>query len=67
MRRSPYTPQQQMSYESCECDAASKKNIPFFLIDKIADEKLTGRYNTKKSNLCDSCFTYKSKNGSCNC
>lgn len=35
--------------------------------EEIFQEKLTGGYNTKRSNRCERCFTAKSANGSCNC
>jgi redox-regulated HSP33 family molecular chaperone len=40
---------------------------PQWLLDKIADEKLTGGYNVRKSNICPGCFEAKSVNGSCSC
>lgn len=36
-------------------------------LDELAEEKLTGKYNTEQDNLCNICFTYKSNNGTCNC
>ena len=60
-----YTPKQLMNYKSCGCD--SKSSVPGWLLDKIAEEKLTGRYNTKRSNICSNCFTAKSVNGTCGC
>jgi hypothetical protein len=36
-------------------------------LDRVAEQKLTGGYKVRKSNLCDKCFTYKSTNGTCNC
>jgi len=41
--------------------------IPMALIDEVNELKLTGGYNTSRDNLCQSCFTYKSANGKCNC
>lgn len=41
--------------------------LPGWLMDKLAEEKRTGGYNVKRSNLCPNCFTYKSTNGACNC
>jgi hypothetical protein len=35
--------------------------------DDAADKAFTGDYNLKKSNLCDTCFTYRSTNGTCGC
>jgi hypothetical protein len=37
------------------------------MMDRIADEKLTGKYNVSRKNRCDQCWTYKSTNGACNC
>lgn len=44
-----------------------RPGLPGWLMDKIAEEKLTGGYDTRKKNLCPNCFTYKSVNGSCGC
>ncbi len=43
------------------------KGPDWWLIDKIADEKLTGGYNTKKSNCCERCWQFRSTNGKCGC
>lgn len=40
---------------------------PQFVLDRIADEKFSGGFSLKKKNLCEKCFTYRSKNGECNC
>lgn len=40
---------------------------PQWALDKAADEKLTGNFNTRKSNICGTCFEAKSVNGSCGC
>lgn len=40
---------------------------PQWVLDKIADEKITGKYNTKRTNLCGTCNTYKSVSGTCLC
>lgn len=46
-------------------------NLPEEYRDRIAEKefqaKLTGGYNTKRSNRCEMCFTTKSANGTCNC
>lgn len=46
-------------------------NLPEEYRDRIAEkqfqEKLTGGYSTKKANRCERCFTYRSRNGECNC
>jgi hypothetical protein len=44
-----------------------RKVPPQYILDKIADEKLTGKFNVRKSNVCQSCYVAKSVNGSCNC
>lgn len=36
-------------------------------IDRLAEEELTGKFNTHKSNLCGGCYTYRSNNGTCLC
>lgn len=41
--------------------------LPDEVIEKQFMDKLTGRYNIKKSNLCERCFEYKSANGTCSC
>lgn len=40
---------------------------PNWVLDKIADEAITGKYNTKRSNLCQGCNTFKSVSGTCMC
>lgn len=40
---------------------------PSWLLDKLADEKLSGGYNTKRSNVCVSCFVARSSNDTCMC
>ncbi len=37
------------------------------LLDRTADEKMTGNWNVRKSNICTECFETKSVNGSCSC
>jgi len=44
-----------------------KKVIPGWLIEKIWLEKLTGGFDCKKSNICQTCFVARSSAGSCNC
>jgi len=61
----PYSASQEMNYESCLCDSRNKP--PGWLLDKLAEEKLKGGYNTRKDNLCTGCYQYKSVNGSCGC
>lgn len=40
---------------------------PQWLLDKIADEKLSGGFVTKRRNLCPTCHQYRSRNGMCGC
>ncbi len=40
---------------------------PRWLLDRIADRKLTGGYNVARSNQCPVCYQVKSSNGACNC
>jgi hypothetical protein len=40
---------------------------PQWVLDKIAEETITGRFNTKRDNRCPTCFMCRSANGSCNC
>ena len=40
---------------------------PQFVLDKIADEAFTGKFNTKRKNLCNTCYEFKSSNGTCSC
>lgn len=65
MTYKPYSARQAMLYEQCGCD--SKPSVPGWLIDKLAEQKLTGGFNTRRSNICTKCFVARSANGSCNC
>ena len=40
---------------------------PQAVLDRIADETISGKFNTKRKNLCGGCFQYKSFNGTCGC
>lgn len=46
-------------------------NLPDEYKDRIAEkefqQKLTGGYNTKRSNRCETCFQCRSANGTCGC
>lgn len=42
-------------------------NLPDEVIEKQFMDKLTGKFNIKKSNKCTDCNTFKSSNGSCLC
>lgn len=48
-------------------DPTAIKTPPKWLLDKIAEESITGKYNTRPSNLCTECFTFRSVGSSCNC
>lgn len=67
MAGSGYSPKQRMAYESCECDRPVPFSLLAPLLDKEADRKLSGGFNTRKSNLCETCHEYKSVNGTCGC
>jgi hypothetical protein len=64
MAKSPYTAQQQMSYKPCGCDGIGNRP-PGWILDKIAEEKRTGGYNVKASNICDIHHIARTKNGTC--
>jgi hypothetical protein len=69
-RRQPYTAKQRAAYEPCDCDTTTRgvsMGIILAMADKQADLKLSGGYNTRKSNICGKCYTAKSVNGTCNC
>ena len=36
-------------------------------LDRAADLKLSGGYKIRKTNLCPTCYTYRSANGVCAC
>jgi hypothetical protein len=55
-----------MNYVPCGCDPAHT-TPPGWLLDKIADEKLTGRFNVRRSNICPECHEARSVNGTCYC
>jgi NADH:ubiquinone oxidoreductase subunit len=40
---------------------------PQWVLDRIAEERITGKYNVRKSNLYDECHEYRSVNGTCGC
>ncbi len=47
--------------------AADRPRPPGWWLDKQAELKITGGYNTKKSNQCHTCFQQRSVNGACGC
>lgn len=44
-----------------------KRKPPQWLLDKLAEEQLTGKFNTAKANKCPVCNTYRSAQGGCWC
>jgi hypothetical protein len=44
-----------------------KGGIPFWLLDKIAEEKLSGGYSSDRNPVCPECHVRKANNGSCSC
>ena len=40
---------------------------PQWLLDRLAEEALTGGYDVSPQNICPSCFTARSVNGACLC
>ncbi len=40
---------------------------PSWVMDRLAEESITGKYDVSPSNICGSCFTARSGNGTCFC
>lgn len=40
---------------------------PSWVLDRIAEEKMTGGFNVSASNICTDCFTARADNGTCYC
>jgi hypothetical protein len=40
---------------------------PGWVLDLMAERKMTGGFKTKPDNLCQGCNTYRSVNGACLC
>lgn len=40
---------------------------PQWLLDRLAEESITGKYDVSASNICDVCFTARSTSGTCFC
>jgi hypothetical protein len=40
---------------------------PGWLLDKLAEEKLSGGYKIKRNPVCPDCMIQKSNNGACHC
>jgi hypothetical protein len=45
----------------------TNKMPPQHVLDRMADQKLSGGFKTYKSNICTECNEAKSVNGSCGC
>lgn len=45
----------------------NRKGIPGFVLDQIADEKFSGKYDLHKKNKCPVCNTFKSASNTCFC
>jgi hypothetical protein len=45
----------------------STPHPPQYVLDKIADEKFSARFNIRRSNQCSNCFEVKTVTGSCSC
>lgn len=44
-----------------------QRQIPGWVLDKIATEKLTGGYSAKRNPMCPTCQVRKSNSGACFC
>jgi hypothetical protein len=40
---------------------------PQWVLDRLAEEQITGKYDVSPSNICPSCHTAKSRVGTCFC
>ena len=45
---------------------SARMKPPNWVLDKIADEKLSGGFK-KKNGICNKCFQIKTVNGNCGC
>lgn len=50
-----------------EDDQPDRTCPPPWVLDKIADEKLTGGFDMRRSNQCKTCFQARSVNNACGC
>lgn len=48
-------------------DPCASKKPPNWVLDLIAEETITGKYNTAPSNLCSECFVFRSSSKGCWC
>lgn len=44
-----------------------RPQIPGFVLDQIADEKFSGKYDLHRANKCKVCNTFRSASGTCFC
>ena len=77
-RARTYSPREAMKYRACGCDRVAGAP-PMWLLDRLADEKLTGGFKVGRkvddptgrfkvgANVCPRCYQARSVNGSCNC
>lgn len=45
----------------------NKLRLDFERLDREAELKLTAGFDVRRSNRCETCFEFKSRNGSCSC
>jgi hypothetical protein len=60
-----YDPANVREATSCECNPRTMP--PMWVLDRIADEKFSGGFDVRKSNVCPNCFEARSVNGACGC
>jgi len=63
-RRQPYTPQQRMNYEKCDCESATRPPSQEVL-DRIADQKFSAGYKIGRKQICQVHFIATSESGKC--
>jgi hypothetical protein len=61
-----YDPANIREMTRCGCDAKTTCP-PQWVLDLMADRKMSGGFNIKRSNQCPTCFQVRSKNGACGC
>lgn len=47
--------------------SAEHRPPPQWVLDHLADQKLTGGYDVSPDNICSGCFQARSVNGECGC
>lgn len=40
---------------------------PGYVLDRLAEETITGKFDTSPANICGDCFQVRSVNGECGC